>query len=60
MLYAEAAYFDGAHVQHIADWQEHHRLLRLHREARARIERQPRSHRLFNQRPILRLAHSKD
>lgn len=31
--YAEAAYFDGAHVQHIADWQEHRRLVRLREQA---------------------------
>ena len=32
--YAEAAYFDGAHVQHIADWLEHKRLKRLRDDAR--------------------------
>jgi hypothetical protein len=26
MNYAEAAYFDGAHVAHIAAWKEHRRL----------------------------------
>jgi hypothetical protein len=30
MNYAEAAYFDGAHVAHIAAWKEHERLCRLH------------------------------
>lgn len=38
MLYAEAAYFDGAHVQHIADWQEHKRLQRIRAEARKCVE----------------------
>lgn len=33
MLYSEAAYFDGAAVQHIADYYEHLRLQRLAREA---------------------------
>lgn len=28
MLYSEAAYFDGAHVQHIADYYEQLRLRR--------------------------------
>ncbi len=32
--YAEASYFDGYHFQHIAAWAEHHRLLRIEREAR--------------------------
>ncbi len=36
MLYAEAAYFDGAHVQHIADYHEHLRLERLRQQARKR------------------------
>ena len=29
MNYSEAAYFDGAHVAHIAAWQEYRRALRL-------------------------------
>lgn len=33
MHYAKAAYFDGAAVQHIADYYEHLRLQRLAREA---------------------------
>lgn len=39
MLYSEAAYFDGAHVQHIADYYENLRLEHRRREARAMIER---------------------
>lgn len=39
MIYAEAAYFDGAHVAHIADWEEHRRLQRLRAQARLAIER---------------------
>lgn len=39
MIYAEAAYFDGAHVQHIADYQEQQRLKRLRREAARMVER---------------------
>lgn len=26
VIYSEASYFDGAHFQHIADWQESRRL----------------------------------
>lgn len=33
MLYSEAAYFDGAHVQHIADYYEHLRIKRLRKQA---------------------------
>lgn len=33
MIYAEAAHFDGAHVQHIADYLEVRRLKRLRAEA---------------------------
>lgn len=29
MLYSEAAYFDGAHVKHIADYYEHKRIARI-------------------------------
>lgn len=29
MNYPEAAYFDGAHVAHIAEWEEHQRLSRI-------------------------------
>lgn len=39
MLYAEAAYFDGAHVAHIAAYFEHLRLKRLRAQARLTIER---------------------
>lgn len=43
MLYAEAAYFDGVHVAHIAAWEEHRRLQRLRAQARLVIERRTRS-----------------
>lgn len=33
MLYAEAAYFDGAHVQHIADYQVEQTRRRRQRQA---------------------------
>lgn len=39
MLYSEAAYFDGAHVQHIADYYEQKRLQRLRNDARRMIDR---------------------
>lgn len=39
MIYAEAAYFDGAHVQHIADYFEQQRLKRLRRDAARMVER---------------------
>ena len=35
MNYSEAAYFDGAHVAHIAAWQDHQRVLRLISRAEA-------------------------
>ena len=38
MIYAEAAYFDGAHVQHIADYQEHQRVARLKATSRKLAE----------------------
>lgn len=34
MLYSEAAYFDGAHVQHIADYYEQLRLRRRIEQSR--------------------------
>lgn len=41
MTYSEAAYFDGAPVQHIADWQEHLRLKAIERKRlRARANRE--------------------
>lgn len=43
MIYAEAAYFDNAHVQHIADYEEHRRLQRLRKNAQKCIERERRS-----------------
>lgn len=33
MIYAEAAYFDGAHFQHIADWLEQARINRRRNES---------------------------
>jgi len=39
MLYSEAAYFDGAHVAHIAAYFEHLRLKRIRAQARLTIER---------------------
>lgn len=33
-MYAEMAYFDGNHCQHVADWQEARRLARKRDEAR--------------------------
>lgn len=35
MIYSEAAYFDGAHVQHIADWHDHKRRERIWNDHRA-------------------------
>lgn len=29
MIYSEAAYFDGNHCQHVADWLENARLVRI-------------------------------
>lgn len=43
MLYAEAAYFDGAHVAHIAAYHEHLRLQHIRAQARLVIERRTRS-----------------
>lgn len=34
MLYSEAAYYDGAHVQHIADYYEQERLRRRLEQSR--------------------------
>lgn len=39
MLYAEAAYFDGVPVAHVAAYYEHLRLQRLRAQARLVIER---------------------
>jgi hypothetical protein len=41
MIYAEAAYFDGVHVAHIAAWCERRRLDRIDRRCaqRSRIAR---------------------
>jgi hypothetical protein len=36
MNYSEAAYFDGAHVAHIAAWKEHQRLRRILDEVSAK------------------------
>lgn len=45
MLYSEAAYFDGAHVQHIADYQEHQRLERIRKANRKLVEQRMRERR---------------
>jgi len=36
MIYAEAAYFDGAHVAHIAAWLDHERVKGIDLRVRAR------------------------
>jgi hypothetical protein len=54
MLYSEAAYFDGAHVQHIADYYEMKRIERIradNRRALRSIER-----RRGSRAPVLRLV----
>jgi len=43
MIYAEAAYFDGVHVAHIAAWQDHKRLERIRRRAIAHRDAQRRN-----------------
>lgn len=42
MIYAEAAYFDGAHVQHIADYEEFQRIERKRKKASRFVSRQVR------------------
>lgn len=37
--YSEAAYFDGEHCQHIADWEEHRRLQRIRTSAIKMLDR---------------------
>lgn len=37
--YSEAAYFDGEHCQHIADWEEHRRLQRIRTTAIKALDR---------------------
>lgn len=37
--YSEAAYFDGEHCQHIADYEEFRRIERIRKQAGAMIER---------------------
>lgn len=37
--YSEAAYFEGEHCQHIADYEEHRRLRRIRADACRMIER---------------------
>lgn len=37
--YSEAAYFDGYHFQHIADWQEAKRLARIRTDAIKALDR---------------------
>lgn len=42
-MYAELSFFDGAHFQHIADYHEHLRIERLHRQARRAMQRYDRN-----------------
>ncbi len=37
--YSEAAYFDGEHCQHIADWEEYRRLQRIRTTAIKALDR---------------------
>lgn len=37
--YSEAAYFDGEHCQHIADWEEQRRLQRIRTSAIKALDR---------------------
>lgn len=39
MIYSEAAYYDGAHVQHIADYYERLRLKRIREQMNAAYNR---------------------
>lgn len=39
MIYSEAAYFDGNHCQHVADWQENARLARIDKVSRDMVRR---------------------
>lgn len=39
MMYAEAAYFEGNHCQHVAAYEEAKRLERIRNESRRMIER---------------------
>jgi hypothetical protein len=39
MIYSEAAYFDGAHVAHIAAWYERQRLKRIAQNNRRALDR---------------------
>ena len=57
MLYSEAAYFDGAHVQHIADYYEVKRLERIRNDARKLIDRRTRNRVDNGFNPGLRLVH---
>jgi hypothetical protein len=38
-MYAELTYFDGAHFKHIADYHEHLRVKRLHKQACQAMQR---------------------
>lgn len=42
-MYAELSYFDGYHFQHIADYHEHLRIERLHRQAVLAMQRHDRN-----------------
>jgi hypothetical protein len=48
MIYAEAAYFDGNHCQHVADYHEARRLARIRAESRRLIERRRNGRAMFN------------
>lgn len=45
MIYAEAAYFDGNHCQHVADWLDARRRKRAETDMRDMRRRQTRDHR---------------
>lgn len=40
MIYSEAAFYDGAHVQHIADWQDY----QFRRDQQRRLRRMARDY----------------
>lgn len=44
MIYSEAAYFDGNHCQHVAEWEERKRLAWIERRCREAIRAHERRH----------------
>lgn len=54
MIYSEAAYFDGAHVQHIADYYEVKRIERIRNDGRKAVQAIER--RRGSRAPMLRLV----